>query len=394
VAATGTSRTYSARSLDFPALQIGYFGLPPRHDEGSGYAKWFFLTYRILREKYRIRAAFLGWNPQLVDAYLTRIPLLGSLYVASLLAPMIRVERPVLHVLSQGMGFYRLLDVAKGLSQGGAVTIMTVHDIEDSTGSVRMEIGRKIQSADALFVPSQSTYRALLSHFHYEGPIHVIPNPIDHSVFRALPREEREDCRRRVRRLLGLREEDKVLLFVGSELPRKNVKTLIYVLSRCHRRIRDLKLLLVSRPTPQRPSLVRTAKLAGVENQVRWINHVTDHELAELYNAADAFVTLSMSEGFGIPAAESMACGTPVIASNVSALPEVVGTAGILVNPSDVDSVADILCDLLDSPSTAEALSIAGIKRANEFQPERIAAMYVDAYSALLAGKTNLLQPD
>jgi len=127
---------------------------------------------------------------------------------------------------------------------------------------------------------------------------------------------------------------------------------------------------------------------AGVESGIQWIDHVTDLELAELYNAADVFVTLSKSEGFGIPVAESMACGTPVVASNMSALPEVVGKAGILVDPSDVDGVADILCSLLDSPSALDALSIAGIKRASEFRPERIARMYVDAYLASVARKS------
>jgi glycosyltransferase involved in cell wall biosynthesis len=100
---------------------------------------------------------------------------------------------------------------------------------------------------------------------------------------------------------------------------------------------------------------------------------VDDADLAHFYNAAAALVMPSYDEGFGLPALEAMACGTPVVASRAGALPEVVGEAGCFFNPHSPDELKDQLAQLLKDPQLREGLGRQGLQRAKEFSWERSA---------------------
>jgi glycosyltransferase involved in cell wall biosynthesis len=106
---------------------------------------------------------------------------------------------------------------------------------------------------------------------------------------------------------------------------------------------------------------------------VRWLGRVPDDDLPLWYNIAGVCAYPSLYEGFGLPALEAMACGTPVVASNTSALPEVVGDAGILVEPTDVAAWADALRAVLSDPVRAGSLGGAALQKASAFSWERTA---------------------
>jgi glycosyltransferase involved in cell wall biosynthesis len=109
---------------------------------------------------------------------------------------------------------------------------------------------------------------------------------------------------------------------------------------------------------------------------------VSDEDLVGLYRAADCFVYPSRYEGFGFPPLEAMACGTAVISSNRTSLPEVVGDAGVLVDPDDVDAIERALSELLSSPERRAELVERGYRRAAEFSWRRCAELTADAYRA------------
>ena len=112
---------------------------------------------------------------------------------------------------------------------------------------------------------------------------------------------------------------------------------------------------------------------------------VRDDDLIGLYRAGEVFVFPSRYEGFGFPPLESMACGTPVISSNRTSLPELIGDAGILVDPDDVDAIERELSALLASPDRREQLGERGRRRAADFTWRRCAELTADAYRAALA---------
>jgi glycosyltransferase involved in cell wall biosynthesis len=112
---------------------------------------------------------------------------------------------------------------------------------------------------------------------------------------------------------------------------------------------------------------------------------VNERRLRALYQGSIALVYPSFYEGFGLPLVEAMACGTPVIASNVASMPEVLGDAGILLDPSDEDAWTRAIVGLLSGGETRERLREAGLRRAAEFTWDRTARFTLDVYRRALA---------
>ena len=130
-------------------------------------------------------------------------------------------------------------------------------------------------------------------------------------------------------------------------------------------------------------TIVQHAKEVGLEDRVRFVGFVPEPELPLWYNAADLFVYPSEYEGFGLPALEALACGTPVVASNRSSLPEVVGEAGVLVDPTDTGAMADAMQRMLEDERLHSRLSAAGPEQARTFTWRRMAEETLAVYRAV-----------
>jgi len=117
-----------------------------------------------------------------------------------------------------------------------------------------------------------------------------------------------------------------------------------------------------------------------LEQNVIFTGFVPDGELPYIYNGADLFVYLSLFEGFGIPPLEAMVCGVPVICSDATSLPEVVGDAGILVNPMDQEGVEKAILNVLGSPSLRREMQEKGFLQAKKFSWERTARETLEVY--------------
>ncbi|MCX7840979.1 MAG: glycosyltransferase family 4 protein [Anaerolineae bacterium] len=179
---------------------------------------------------------------------------------------------------------------------------------------------------------------------------------------------------------------DEFILFVGTIEPRKNVPTLL----RAYKRLRDnYKMQLPLVIAGYRGWLVEEVDQALAEVQLgdalRFLGSVQNEELVYLYNAASLFVLPSFYEGFGLPPLEAMACGTPVIVSNVSSLPEVVGDAALLVAPDDVEGLAVAMSRVLTDSALREELRIKGLKRAQTFSWERAARETLAVYRKVMS---------
>ena len=124
-----------------------------------------------------------------------------------------------------------------------------------------------------------------------------------------------------------------------------------------------------------------TQDVPGIAEQVRFLGRLPIEEVAALYNAASAFVYPSLYEGFGLPPLEAMACGAPVITSNTSSLPEVVGEAAIQIDPLDVDALASAIHTVMTQPALAQTLREHGPRRAAQFSWRRCAQETARVYA-------------
>ena len=172
-------------------------------------------------------------------------------------------------------------------------------------------------------------------------------------------------------------------LYVGNFLPHKNLPRLLGAWAALPEALRSShRLVLAGGDRTGRPALAAAADSLGLRERVVFPGLIADADLPALYGGADAVVQPSLEEGFGLPALEAMACGAPVVASRRGALPEVVGDAGLLVEPEDERALTAALSRVLGSSAERAVLTRQGLARAAHFTSERTAGRVVDLLQA------------
>ncbi len=191
----------------------------------------------------------------------------------------------------------------------------------------------------------------------------VIPLSVA-SQFRPVPFEEN------VTRRYGLRKP--YVLSVGNFLPHKNLIRLVQAFAGLEESVRrECVLALVGDSSDRGESVLNEACRLGIEKSVVLAGVVAEADLPVLYAGCEVFVMPSLEEGFGLPALEAMACGTPVIVSNRASLPEVVGDAALLVDPLQSDAIGAALASVLSDRGLREALCRRSLARAEMFRGDR-----------------------
>jgi glycosyltransferase involved in cell wall biosynthesis len=175
------------------------------------------------------------------------------------------------------------------------------------------------------------------------------------------------------------------VLGIGSADPRKNMVGLVSAYARLPKEQRSrYQLCIVWTHSFLEQELLGLIDQLGVRDRVRFLKHVSDKDLALLYNTATVFVFPSRYEGFGLPPLEAMSCGTPVVAANNSSIPEVVGNAGLLVDSTDF-ALAGALQRVLDDTALRAELSRKGLERSKQFSWERFGKQTLDVYEKVLS---------
>ncbi|MGC9082856.1 MAG: glycosyltransferase family 4 protein, partial [Anaerolineae bacterium] len=146
----------------------------------------------------------------------------------------------------------------------------------------------------------------------------------------------------------------------------------------------DWRLVFVGKKGWLYQGFFRRLRELGLEDRVRFTGYVPDEDLPALYSAADLFAFPSLYEGFGLPVLEAMACGVPVVCSNTSSLPEVVGEAGIMVEPHNVHALARAMGRVLTDEALRASLRARGLERAQRFTWEEAAKRTVEVYRQVL----------
>jgi glycosyltransferase involved in cell wall biosynthesis len=171
------------------------------------------------------------------------------------------------------------------------------------------------------------------------------------------------------------------ILFVGSLEPRKNLKTLLQAYARYRQRYSSEELLVVAGGKGWlNDDLSQVVAEFGITDCVKFLGYIEEADLRVLYSAAKLFVYPSIYEGFGLPPLEAMACGAPVITSNTSALPEVVGDAATVIDPHDSEELCQAMRMVLGNGSRRSKMRQQGLERAKRFSWERAARETLAVY--------------
>ncbi len=230
---------------------------------------------------------------------------------------------------------------------------------------------RNARHADRVIVPSEYSARRAREAYDLDpSRIRVVPEGIDPEPWRDAAGDRSRP----------------VILSVARQYPRKNTRTLLRALPRVAEAVPDVRLRVVG-GGPELDALRKLARRLGLGDRVRLLGAVAeDRQVREEYARASCFCLPSLQEGFGIVFLEAMATGLPVVAGRAGAVPEVVpdGEAGVLVEPTDPEALADALVRVLTDDELARRLGHAGRERAGGFTPEASARRFLEAVADLL----------
>jgi len=176
------------------------------------------------------------------------------------------------------------------------------------------------------------------------------------------------------------------LLYAGNIRPQKNIPRLVEAFAvvrgdlKDHPQLHDLRLIIIGDEISHYPAVRHAVIKSRVEHNVRFLGFVPIETLRCLYQTAQAFVFPSLYEGFGLPPLEAMSCGVPVVASNVSALPEVIGDAAVIINPENVFDIARGIREVLLDADLRQRVIASGYAQARRFSWRETAAQVLDTY--------------
>jgi glycosyltransferase involved in cell wall biosynthesis len=279
------------------------------------------------------------------------------------------------------------LDFAVGrtrqvITQHGFAMLMWPEDYASEYVRMNRALLRIAPHADLTLTASRSERRELLELNPRIDPDRVVAihHGVDHHRF-FVP-DDPGASTDYVRREFGI--EGRYVLYVSNHQRKKNTERLVEAFARLAAEQDDVTLALTGWHSRSFHLVEQKIAELGIGHRVQVLGHVSDEALPHLYVAASAFALPSLHEGFGIPVLEAMACGTPVLASDVYALAEVCGDAAELVDPYDVEAIAAGLHRLLEDDARTAELRERGLARAAEFTWRRSAERHLECYESVM----------
>jgi glycosyltransferase involved in cell wall biosynthesis len=273
--------------------------------------------------------------------------------------------------------------------------VLTVHDLADflfpAESGFRRSVShylarRALDGAENIMAVSRATRLDLAEFFHIPlRRIEVVHNAIDERFMRS--------CRHEEKKLVLARYDVSYpfALYTGNVKRQKNLARMIEAFAVLKGELREhpvysaLKLIVIGDEMSKHPDLRRTVIKTRIQQDVRFLGFVPIDVLRVFYSSAEVFVFPSLYEGFGLPPLEAMAQGTPVVASNVSSLPEVVGEAALMVNPENIFDIARGIRRVLLDPDTRKLLRERGMQQVTKFSWDRSVGRVLEIYQQAMS---------
>jgi glycosyltransferase involved in cell wall biosynthesis len=275
----------------------------------------------------------------------------------------------------------------------GTQTLLTVHDLsfvrvpETASPSLKayldVVVPRSVKAADHVLADSQATKDDLMALYGVASEkVTVLLSGVDVRFQRVEDHQQRAAVRERYKI-----PERPYLFSVGTVQPRKNYARLIQALAHLRAAGHDLDLVIAGGRGWLDDPIYAAIQEQNLIDHAHFIGFADDADLPALYSDAVCVALPSLYEGFGLPVLEAMACGTPVVTSNLSSLPEVAGDAALTIDPLNLDALVNALEQLLTDTALRERLIAAGYARAAQFTWDRSAAQLRDVYTILLSSR-------
>ncbi len=273
-----------------------------------------------------------------------------------------------------------------------ARTVFTLHDLifkffpeyhlPLNRAFLGLMLPRFLRRADAIIAVSECTKRDAIRLYHLPPEkITVIYEGVDPALRPVEDKNLIEQARARYA------HDQPFVLYLGTIEPRKNLIALIDAVRALRARGLPHRLLIAGRKGWLYQATFDHVTRTGMSEAVVFLDYVPDAELPALFAACDAFVFPSLYEGFGLPPLEAMACGAPVVCSNTSSLPEVVGEAAVLFDPRDVGEIAGAIERVVSDVALRDELRAKGIAQAAKFSWERAARETLAVYERVTKSK-------
>ena len=268
-------------------------------------------------------------------------------------------------------------------------SVVTIHDLsillhpdthrQHLARRARRRLPLMARSASMIITAAECIKREICQHLRVK-PEKVFVTPYaPRRDFHRIASEEAVGTKRR----LGI--EDEFILFVGTVEPRKNLLTLVRAFGQILRQTSHRpQLVVVGAEGWLMDELFALIKESAISDRLLFTGYLDDQDLRALYVSCTVFVYPSIYEGFGLPPLEAMACGAPVIASNLPIFQETLGSAAQLVEPDDVDAIARSLVEILEDEGRRLALSHRGRERAAKFSWEQTAQLTLEVYQKVV----------
>lgn len=287
----------------------------------------------------------------------------------------------IYHIPQNGIGISENIDCKK---------VITVHDLipyilPETVGKGYLskflkEMPKIINIADAIITVSECSKRDILKFFPIDkNKIFVTPLAAD-KKYRPM---DKELCRNKIKSEYNI--DKPFILYVGGFSSRKNVSSLIDAFCRVYKNLdSDHDLVIVGSNKDELENLKSLCSNLSVSKNIKFTGFVRESMMPIFYNASDLFVYPSLYEGFGLPPLEAMSCGTPVITSDISSIPEVTGDSAILIDPNDIESLMYSIEAILNEASIQNELSLKGLKRSKSYSWEKTSEETLKIYNKIL----------
>jgi glycosyltransferase involved in cell wall biosynthesis len=177
------------------------------------------------------------------------------------------------------------------------------------------------------------------------------------------------------------------LLYIGQWRPHKGIIEAVKAFELVKKKLPQLKLVIGGKPNPDFPDITQIIEDSSVKKDIILPGFIADKDLVDYYNGAMAFLFPSFYEGFGLPPLEAMACGTPVIASNRSCLPEILGQAADLIDPKKTNQFAQAIINMVNDQARQEHFRQLGFRQAKQYSWKKMAEETLAVYRSIFATK-------